>query len=97
MNMSTELAESWAKSRLYRSPWLNNPTYGKQSATANPPAVPKIGPAADDMALADVPFGHPVAEQLYRDRLFVDSHIRSSPYATNAQLYGPTYVNTMAA
>lgn len=76
---------------------MNNPTYGKQAATANPPAVPKMGPPADNMALSDVPFGHPVADQLYRDRLFVDSHITSAPYATSAQLYGPTYVNTMVA
>ena len=97
MEMANALAEKVGKQRLYQSPWLNNPTLGKQFSAGHPPAVPKHSMQPTNMDLADIPFPSPVADPAYRERLFVQPFFRPVPYATNADLYGPSYLNTMVA
>lgn len=95
--LGQKLAHDWGKERLYTSPWLNNPTYGKMAAAGNKPGAPKHSLQPADLSLGDIPFPHPTADPVYRQKLFVDPFFRPVPYATNAQLYGPNYVNTMVA
>ena len=95
--LGQKLAATTGKQRVHMSPWLNNPVYGKMAAAGNKPGAPKHSLPDADLGMKDIPFPHLTADPVYRQRLFVDPFFRPVPYATNAQLYGPNYLNTMVA
>lgn len=95
LDMSARLAEQYGKDRLYRHDWIKDPCFGKQFSCAMPPFVPQPTQQPSDMSLADMPVGHVAADDIYKEKLFVQPHFLETPIITNQQLFGNFSVNTL--